>query len=246
MTRTRAVVQTVAVFGVLIAWVVGSETLGVGLLAKFPMAPLVHAMVTGLLALLVVFVATAGDDDRWASLGLKRPALMPTLLFTALGAMGAYIASGLVSGAYVLATGGASAIAQKAQALSALGNVPLWTIAPIALFAGFYEEVVFRGFLLDRLYVVFGHRPGGPPSRGMALAILVSSALFATGHLYQGTLGLLQTFTAGACFALVASIRRSLWPSIFAHAAIDLFGLVMLHVLKPTIDKMLEGQGVHL
>ena len=81
---------------------------------------------------------------------------------------------------------------------------------------------------------------------GLVLGVVVSSALFSAGHGYQGMIGLVQTFVAGACFATVAVVRKSLWPSIIAHAAIDVFGLVALHFVKPLLEKMLEQEGFHV
>jgi membrane protease YdiL (CAAX protease family) len=150
------------------------------------------------------------------------------------------VASGVLAGGYFVAFGGAKDLADKAKAMELLGDLPFAAIVPIALFAGFYEEVVFRGFLLDRLRIVFGQS-----RRGLVLAVLVSSALFAAGHAYQGALGIIQTFAAGACFAALAAIRRSLWSSIVAHAVIDLFGLFALHYLRPFLEKALEQQGIH-
>jgi hypothetical protein len=238
ITRPRAALHAAVVVVALLAWVLLSETFGLGPLGQGHLALIVHASLTGLIALALVFIATLGDADRVASLGLSRPAWLPTVLAAMLGAGATYIVSAVVSGAAMLAMGGMKDVEAKARALAALGDIPIWTIAPIALFAGFYEEVVFRGFLLGRLRIVFGES-----RRGLAAAVVVSSLLFASGHAYQGKLGLVQTFAAGACLGVIAAVRRSLWPSIFAHAAIDLFGLFALQFLRPALEKILEHEG---
>ena len=240
LSRAGALVQSVAVVAGLLGWVIASNALGAGIFAAHPLAPLVHAGLTGAVALGMVGLATMGDESRVEVLGLSKPAWGPTLLFALLGAFGAYAASAILSLGFVLVRGADRAIEDKTRAMAMLGDVPLWAIVPIALFAGFYEEIVFRGFLLGRLRIVFGETRSG-----VIAAVLVSSVLFAGGHAYQGWIGVAQTFAAGACFAAVVAIRRSLWPSIVAHAAIDSFGLFALHVLKPQLEKMLQEQRLH-
>jgi len=65
---------------------------------------------------------------------------------------------------------------------------------PLVVFVGLWEETVFRGFLLGRLRAVFD-APDRPETRLRrdALAVVLSGAVFAAGHVYQGALGVLQT-----------------------------------------------------
>jgi hypothetical protein len=66
-----------------------------------------------------------------------------------------------------------------------------------------------------------------------ALAIVLSALFFGAGHGYQGLLGLMQTTAAGLALGVLAVWRKSLWPCIGAHLAIDTFGLLVLKALKP-------------
>ena len=239
ITPKRASAQIAVVVAAMLIWVLVSSTLGLGLVGRSRLAPPLHVALTGLVALALVFVATLGDADRSSALGLARPKGWPTALMGTVGAIGTYLVTILVTGAAMLALGGLKDVEAKARALRTLGELPLWAIAPTALFAGFYEEVLFRGFLLGRLRIVLGGS-----FLGLAASVAVSSALFASGHVYQGKLGLVQTFTAGVCLGVLAVARRSIWPSIFAHAAIDLFGLFALHVLQPTLENLLRREGL--
>jgi membrane protease YdiL (CAAX protease family) len=104
----------------------------------------------------------------------------------------------------------------------------------IALLVLFWEETVFRGFLLGRLRAsipVAG--PRGAPCRRDALAVVVAALCFGAGHGYQGVLGIVQTTSAGLVLGTLAVWRQSLWPCIGAHLAIDAFGLVALKALRP-------------
>jgi uncharacterized protein len=78
---------------------------------------------------------------------------------------------------------------------------------------GFIEELLVRGFLLNRIEAVFG---GG---RGATLiAVLAQAALFGALHLYQGSFG----FVFAALFASIYGVAyilfgRNLWPLILVH-----------------------------
>ena len=240
LTRTGAILQVAFVLGALFAWVLGSSTLGAGILGASPNMLVAHVALTGLVGLVAVFVATSGDESRVVSLGLSKPTdKFGTAVATLVATGGTYIMSAVFTVAAMALFGGGLDIVAKARAMETLGALPLWSLVPVAVFAGFNEEILFRGFLLSRFRVLLGES-----RRGLVLGVILSSALFSAGHGYQGMIGLVQTFVAGACFATVATVRKSLWPSIIAHAAIDVFGLVALHYVKPLLEKMLEQQGI--
>lgn len=242
LTRTWAAVQVVAVLATLFAWVFGSTTLGAGIFGSSPNMLVAHVALTGLVGLVAVFVATAGDESRIVTLGLSKPTdKFGTAVATLVAAGGTYITSAVVTVGAMALFGGSVDVVDKARAMEALSAFPLWSLLPVALFAGFNEEVLFRGFLLSRFRVLFGES-----RRSLALGVVLSAALFSAGHGYQGMIGVVQTFVAGACLATVAAVRKSLWPAIIAHAAIDLFGLVALHFVKPLLEKMLEQEGFHV
>jgi uncharacterized protein len=95
-----------------------------------------------------------------------------------------------------------------------------WSSAAVA------EEIVFRGFLLNRLRMVDG---GGWLAAGTAL--LVSSALFGAGHFYQGPGGMIVTGAAGLALGITTLIARgNLWPAIMVHGVVDTIGLTILYL----------------
>jgi len=203
---------------------------------------LAHVAIIGGGALVLVALALAHTPNRLHALGLGRRGVAFVLGTGLLGACATYAIQAVAVVLIVTATGGLATqtgmAEQKVKAFNAFASVPLWQIAPLALGAGFYEEVVFRGFLLGRLHVVLGSAQS--PRRTQVLAVALSSALFGAGHLYQGGLGVAQTFIAGACLATIVIVTRSLWPAIVAHALIDGFGLVAVRYLAPAAEKALE------
>ncbi len=72
------------------------------------------------------------------------------------------------------------------------------------------EELVSRGYLIARLERLLG---------GTGLAVVVSTALFASLHIYQGTLGVVNATVTGLAYATWFCLFRRLWPLCLVHAA---------------------------
>lgn len=75
------------------------------------------------------------------------------------------------------------------------------------------EEVVCRGYLITRFEDLWNHR---------AKALVVSSAIFASYHIYQGWFAILGVFLSGMAFGLVFLATRRLLPIIIGHALVNL------------------------
>ena len=92
----------------------------------------------------------------------------------------------------------------------------LWIVLVAWLTAGLGEELLYRGFLLDRLMRLRGMRGRKWP------AAIIQAALFGLPHLYQGWGGVLVTATIGLFLAWLRFANRgNLWACILAHAAVD-------------------------
>jgi uncharacterized protein len=84
------------------------------------------------------------------------------------------------------------------------------------------EETIFRGYLLLRFRAVL---------RSNTAAVLLSSAIFAVGHGYEGSAGLVTVGVMGAAFAVVYLWRRSLVAPITMHFLQDFLSIVLLPLL---------------
>lgn len=83
---------------------------------------------------------------------------------------------------------------------------------PLALTAGFCEELLFRGFLLWLFAHVMPWWAAG----------LAQAVLFGLGHAYQGPRGVLLTLVVGLFLTCVVWISGSLWAAVVIHALMDL------------------------
>ena len=81
------------------------------------------------------------------------------------------------------------------------------------------EELVMRAYLLTRFEQLF---------RSTAAAILLSAALFAAYHSYQGYVGLVTVALIGLIYGMCFARWRRIWPLILAHAFQDFVSIAML------------------
>jgi uncharacterized protein len=194
-------------------------------------APAAHVVVGALLMLGVVALrlrtAAPGKGAR-SYLGLSHQAPWRELLYGVAFAAVLYLVA-TVALLPLLLLGGktleASAEAKRA-ALSALLPMALPVRLGLAVLAGVYEEIVFRGFLLGRLADAFATR--GTAQGASRLAVIVSALLFSLGHAYQGPVGMVQTFVVGVLLGWLRIRRGSLFAPIGSHLAIDVGGMLAL------------------
>lgn len=92
--------------------------------------------------------------------------------------------------------------------------------------AAFGEEIVARGYLINRIAGLFSR-----PRRGAAVAILASAALFSVQHGYQGVTGLASAFVFAVVLGLLfVRLDRNLWPLVYLHGSYDTAGLLELYL----------------
>jgi membrane protease YdiL (CAAX protease family) len=90
---------------------------------------------------------------------------------------------------------------------------------PLAFTAGFCEEFLYRGYLLNL---------AASATKSLWLGLLISSILFGFAHLYQGRKGVIGTTVIGLIFGLIFLASRSLLPGQVLHTATDLNNLLAL------------------
>lgn len=108
------------------------------------------------------------------------------------------------------------------------GNLPLFVfLLPVTwLFAGFGEEVFYRGYLMTRFAQFMGET-----RIAWIIALFMQAALFGAAHWYQGPTGIVGTAIIGLITGAATLIwGRNLWPAIIAHALIDTLGFTLLYL----------------
>lgn len=164
-----------------------------------------------------------------ATLGLAMPKSFSELMIPSLRLMGLFGVVWLLLGLIVTTVIGqpetSSAITEQPQSLwGFLLDITLITWVLIA----FGEEVVFRGFILQRLINLLGRS-----TLARHLAIGLQAMIFGLGHLSQGISGILLTASIGYLFGwfFLTGAKRSLWPLVLVHGIADTVMLTVVYFL---------------
>ena len=114
-------------------------------------------------------------------------------------------------------------------------RIPLQSLADTVLLlvpVAIHEELLFRGLLIPYLRRV---------GCGWTGAILLSSGLFASLHVAQGWLGIVQIFPVGLTLAVFFVLTRSLTAVILAHFLFDLLQTQLARLLWPSLEKFFQN-----
>jgi len=105
-----------------------------------------------------------------------------------------------------------------AQGLLPHGTLESVAWIPVALSAGFCEQLAFRGYLQQQFQAITG---------SAGLAVLIQAIVFGVGHLYEGVGPVGRITLFGILFGLLAVWRKSLRPGMITHAWSDIFGVII-------------------
>ena len=103
-----------------------------------------------------------------------------------------------------------------------LGLALTWTLA------AFGEEMVYRGYLMNRVASL-----GNNSRAAWIVSLVVVSVLFGWGHLYQGITGQIENAIDGLLLGvLYLACGRNLWAPIIAHGITDTVDMLLLFLGK--------------
>jgi len=90
---------------------------------------------------------------------------------------------------------------------------------------GFYEELIFHGFIFTRLEKII------PGKHKMPASFLLTNIIFGLYHFQLGTSGVLNAFLAGSAYhAVMIKYNRNLWYSFFAHGFFDTIAFTYIYL----------------
>jgi len=162
--------------------------------------------------------------DSVAAIGLKKPRnWLRSILF------GVTVAAILFIAVYLLERCGFRRDLSAFAAFKGNLELTLYQLGAVIIGAGFGEEYVFRGFLFQRLAMLFGGS-----KLGWGTACVIQAALFGVAHAYQNPLGMLLTGSIGLTMGVVfLATGRNLWVPIIAHTLYDTARIVGFYLCGP-------------
>ena len=108
------------------------------------------------------------------------------------------------------------------------GNLPmlLLALAGVYVVSSFGEEVIYRGFLINRIAEM-----GDGSKTALMIAVVISAIVFGLVHFGWGLFGIVQTTFMGLALAIAyLVVKRKLWVLILAHAYMDTVLLVQVYL----------------
>jgi hypothetical protein len=162
--------------------------------------------------------------ERLADIGLKRPASWTRTFMIGIG-----FAAIVFIAMYVSEKAGFRRDLSKFKEVQGNLELTLFGVFYALIGAGFYEEFMFRGFLMQGLAMLFG-----ASRSAWIVACVVQGALFGAAHAYQNPLGIAITGTLGILMGLVVlASGRNLWPVIIGHGLFDASRFVLFYFQGP-------------
>jgi uncharacterized protein len=164
--------------------------------------------------------------ESWLSIGMRRPsswggvALSVVALYVTVAAGMALLVTPLADAMRWPPLDASAFMAVRGNTATLAGMLVLvWTVV------AFGEELLFRGFILNRL-----RTPLGPNALGGVVAVASQAALFGVGHFYLGARGIAAATLVGVVYGAWYLLRgRNLWPLIVAHGITDTVSMVAIY-----------------
>ncbi|WP_462248709.1 lysostaphin resistance A-like protein [Ekhidna sp.] len=178
-----------------------------------------------ILAALISIIYAITNKDRFKSIGFNKPgswmlALLQSLLLACvIVALTFFIITPLVE--YLTDNSIDASLFKPLQ-----GNLDLFLnyLAIGWIVGGISEEIIFRGFLLNRITTYI------PNETGVVYAIVITSTLFGFMHGYQGIAGQLQTGIIGALLATIYYVSgKRLTIAILTHGLVNTISFSLIY-----------------
>jgi uncharacterized protein len=177
--------------------------------------------------LFILFVVSLRiRDGGWSVAGLKRPGSWAKTVGMAILA-----AAALQLGSELIVQPIASHLLHQPERVSSViatsaldWRHALRALAIVWVFAGFGEELGYRGYLLTRAADL-----GNRSKLAYIIAMLYVAVLFGFGHFYKGPEGIMDSTYSGIILGGVYLLSgRNLWTAILAHGISDTFAVVVV------------------
>ena len=186
-------------------------------------------------ALVLIWASVSGT--RWRDLGFVRS---PHGAIDLAIALVAGVLFKILMKAIVMPLLGLGAVNSTYHNLSGNTAATLLMLLWVIVGGGFGEELIWRGFLFERLGAFLG-----PRAHAKLVIVVVTSILFALAHYWdQGLPGAVQATMTGLVFGGTYARIRTIWPVMVAHAAFDVAAVLMIYwnLEEPIANLLLHAQ----
>lgn len=225
-SRRRAVADIAVVF----AASAGAYAAELAVAGHLPWGDEARGVVAVLVGAIAAIWLTLGRGRSFADLGLRRPGRWSTVPLWAIGIFAVYV---VVQGTVPLLMAPFFELpAPDMSRYDAIrGNLPaaLAMMLVLPLTASIPEEIVYRGFLIERLTCIFSDGRGAP-----VLAVFTQAIIFGAVHFQWGLGGIVVASIMGAVWGIAFLLcGRNLWIVIIAHSLGHIAMVTQLYLTPP-------------
>lgn len=221
LPRWHFALQLALVVGLLglFGWTMSaSETVDAGFWPKFYLL----ARMAFVVLLCTWFLGRSGE--RWTDVGLRRPPRWWTVPLLVLGGLVAVVLLSSALADFLPAVGlDLPRLEENRKAQGDFAEFLFYATLVAFGSAGFGEELIARGFMIDR----FAKLIGSSGTLATLAAIIFQALVFGLFHFYQGWGGVVVTGSVGLLIGLIWLIGgRNLWACILLHGIVDLIAAI--------------------
>jgi len=96
------------------------------------------------------------------------------------------------------------------------------------ILGGFCEEMIYRGYVVKRLAIIFGDT-----NKTWLLSAITASIAFGFAHNYQGLSGIINAAVIGFIFALIfINNRTNLMLTVLIHGIYNMMAITLIYLGK--------------
>jgi membrane protease YdiL (CAAX protease family) len=147
--------------------------------------------------------------DGWSRFGIVRPKWVIDAIIGCVVCFLGFMCRDFAKSLLPLPTPGTPTTLHATHWSGPDGMIDWLTLIVACIASGFTQELIFRGYLIPRFECLL---------RSTWVALLVTTALFASYHVYQGTSGTVGAAAIGFVYAIAFCLLRRLWPLCVAHS----------------------------
>jgi membrane protease YdiL (CAAX protease family) len=178
---------------------------------------------------LLAWISLRWRGFGWRDVGLARPLSWPrTIVIGVLGGLGIELLELFVTQPLLAKLLGKMPDFSDLNGLGGNWKLLLLGLALTWTMAAFGEEMVYRGYLMNRVAGLFRD-----PKVAWTISLIVVNFLFGLGHIDQGITGQIENMIDGLLLGVIfLATGCNLWPAIIAHGVTDTVDLVLLYLGK--------------
>ena len=173
------------------------------------------------LSLSAVWISSRIRGIGWQEYGLSRPKSWVRTTLLGIGVYVGFIIVFVLIVSPILKFAFPVSVVDHSRFAPLRGNLPNLIINIIVhafITAGFVEEFLWRGYLINRLVDLQGKKT----ILSWTVALVCSAIIFGLGHANQGLMGIVKISLIGLMFgAAFLIVRRNLWPLVMVHIVLD-------------------------